>query len=102
MFDEIKINETEEIPILHKSGVYKLSCQECNMIYLGETGRRFQDRFREHARGEGNNTTNSLFARHFLETNHKFVNPLENFEILKIENDVEQRKLYEELNILKV
>lgn len=60
------------------------------MKYVNEAGRRIQNRLKEHARG------NSLFARRFLETGHKYVKPLENYEVLKIENNVQQRKLCEE------
>ena len=53
----------------------------------------------DHKRGEGNRTTNSLYARHFIEDNHKFVNPLEEYEIVKVVNNTVERKLREELEI---
>ena len=56
----------------------------------------------EHAKGEGVRVTNSLYARHFNESGHKFINPNENMEIIKIENNPQKRKLIEELEILKV
>ena len=68
---------------------------------MGETGRRFECRLGEHKRGEGNRTTNSLYARHFIEENHKFNNPLENFDIIKVVNNTTDRKLIEELEIIK-
>ena len=55
-----------------------------NKLYLGETGRKFVLRLSDHKRGEGNRTTNSLYARFFIEENHKFVNPLEDYKILKV------------------
>lgn len=42
---EIKSNETEEIPMFSKGRVSKLCYQECNMMYLGENRRKFQERF---------------------------------------------------------
>ena len=51
--------------------------------------------------GEGNRTTNSLYARHFIEDNHKFVNPSEDYEIVKVVNNTVERELKEELEILK-
>ena len=45
--------------------------------------------------------TNSLYARHFIEENHKFVNPLQDYEILKVVNNIVERKLREESEILK-
>ena len=87
--------------MLKRSGVYKIKCNDCNRIYLGETGRKFECRLADHKRGEGNRTSNSLYARHFIEENHKFVDPLEEYEIIKIEYNTMERKLKEELEIIK-
>ena len=57
---------------------------------------------RENARVDGNGTKNSLYARHFNETGHRFLDPTENVEIVRLENNISKRKLYEELEILKV
>lgn len=101
VFEKIKNNNIESIPILQKSGVYKIKCNDCNKVYLGETGRKFECRLADHKRGEGNRTTNSLYARHFMEENHQFINPLEKYEIIKVEYNNVKRKLEEELEILK-
>lgn len=73
--------------------MYKLRCGECDKIYLGETGRKLACRLARHRRGEGNRTTNSLYARHFIEENQKFVNPIENYEIIKVVNKINERNL---------
>ena len=39
--------------------------------------------------------------KHFIEDNHKFLNPLEDYEIVKVVNNTVERKLREELEILK-
>lgn len=62
LFDYIKNNTIEVVPILHRSGVYTLKCNECDKIYLGKTGCRFERRLAEHARGEGDRVTNSLYG----------------------------------------
>ena len=36
------------IPLEKKTGVYKLSCDDCECFYIGQTGRGFQKRFIEH------------------------------------------------------
>ena len=41
VFDKIKNKNIEKIPVLQKSGIYKLKCKDCNKVYLGETGRKF-------------------------------------------------------------
>ena len=70
-------------------------------MYVGETGRKFECRLGDHERGEGNRTSSSLCARHFVEENHKIVKPLEECEIIKVEHNSAERKLREELEILK-
>ena len=60
-------------------------------MYLGETGWKFECRVCNHKHGEGKRTTNSLYARHFIEENHKFVNLLEDYEILKVVSNTVKR-----------
>ena len=52
--------------------IYCITCTLCKKIYIGETGRRLADRFREHLRDvEINNTYASKpVARHFNLRNH--------------------------------
>ena len=57
-------NNTEEIPTLQKSGVYKLKSKDWDNVYVGKTGNTFDFKLKEHRRGEGDNPTNSLYARH--------------------------------------
>jgi hypothetical protein len=53
-----------------KSGIYKLKCNGCNMGYVGQTGRNFSIRSKEHARCFKNKDPTSLFAKHLLDFNH--------------------------------
>ena len=59
-----------------KSGIYKLTCPDCNMTYVGQTGRSFSTRFREHARDFKYRTGNAKFAQHLIDQGlfwlHKF------------------------------
>ena len=50
--------EKEEI----MDSVYKIPCGYCEKTYIGETGRKFGTRFKEHKR-EGEATTNKPFTR---------------------------------------
>lgn len=43
----------------------------------------------------------SLFARHYNETKYTFKDPIRNCEIIKIEDNTEESKLREELDIFK-
>ena len=44
------INVTETFACISKSIVYGIICKRCNIIYIGETGRRLADRISEHIR----------------------------------------------------
>ena len=60
----------------HFTCIYCITCTLCKAIYIGETGRRLANRFREHIRDvEVNNTDASKpVARHFNLRNHSHHN----------------------------
>ncbi len=63
-----------------QSGVYRVSCKDCNKKYIGETGRTFTDRMKEHQRAIRNLDTNNAIAAHCHDLNHSL--DLKNFEVL--------------------
>jgi rRNA maturation protein Nop10 len=52
-------------------GIYMLSCPDCGKAYVGQTGRSFSVRFKEHRHSFRTNNTNSNFA-HLLDYAHSF------------------------------
>ena len=60
-----------------KSGVYQLSCHTCDRKYIGQTGRPFHVRSREHQNDFRHMYKKSKFAQHLLDEGHKF-GPAEN------------------------
>jgi len=54
------------------SGAYKLTCPECNKVYVGQTGRSFTQRFKEHRNAFKSNRNKSNYAKHALEHLHPF------------------------------
>ena len=50
--------------------VYIIKCRTCNKIYIGETGRRLGDRFREHLRSPRQTNTDLPVGRHFASPRH--------------------------------
>ena len=91
--------------LLQRSGVYKLFCNDCNGVYIGETGRSLETRIVEHTIAWMNlSFFVSTFADHLIQQGHGFepantvilhsnVNSwkkriaLENFEILTHAHD---------------
>ena len=54
------------------SGAYKLTCPDCNKAYVGQTGRRFSTRYKEHKTAFRNNNLSYSFAKHLNESAHSF------------------------------
>lgn len=77
------LNNKDKIPILDKSGVYKLICDTCKACYIGQTGRAFKVRFKEHIHAYQNaQFGKSTFADHLLKEKHVYKNE---FKILHTE-----------------
>jgi hypothetical protein len=55
-----------------QSGTYRLNCQSCPLKYVGQTGRRFKVRFKEHIQAIKGNIDASMFAQHILNTGHVY------------------------------
>jgi hypothetical protein len=55
-----------------KSGVYKLTCPDCHKAYVGQTGRQFLIRYKEHERSFRDKNDTSRYAKHLNESGHSF------------------------------
>ena len=102
----------DPIPLLDRSGVYQLTCQDCPSIYIGQTGRSLKIRIAEHLR----NSEKSPFCAHLRGTGHNFdlnsarllhlgekgkrLTALEALEIIKVKNNTDVRVLNEEIPTL--
>jgi hypothetical protein len=54
--------------IYDRCGVYKMKCMECGGAYVGQTGKKFRVRYKEHIRDIGSNKGNTGYANHILKT----------------------------------
>ena len=52
-------------------GVYKLKCNTCNKVYVGQSGRAITKRYREHIRYIRSNNPISAYATHILQNIHE-------------------------------
>ena len=64
----------DPVPLDEKSGVYKLSCDSCPAVYIGQTGRKLKTRVSEHnpnapinSSSEVEDKIKSRFAAHHTE-----------------------------------
>jgi hypothetical protein len=50
------------------SGVYQMKYLGCPLKYIGQTGRTFHTRYKEHIHAVRNNNSNSGYSNHILKT----------------------------------
>ena len=72
-----------------KSVVYQLTCPDCKMTYMGQTGRPFKARFQEHVRDFKHKNGKSAFVQHLLDNGH-LIGKME--DIMKVFHIKKQRK----------
>ena len=58
-------------PSDRQGAVYKIKCCDCQVTYIGETGRNLNVRLTEHKRATRNGDINNHIAEHHLKTNHR-------------------------------
>jgi len=107
----LRTNNTLQNLLMHKpeppdkysrSRVYKLTCQECNKAYVGQTGRSFTQRFKEHKNAFKSNRNTSNYAKHALDHQHPFGPIQETMQILQYQRNPPQhhRKIFHLQRIL--
>ena len=63
-------NVTETSTCISRNIVHGIICRRCNIIYIGETGRRLAERITEHIRSIRNNFSGFPVAQHFNPPSH--------------------------------
>ncbi|PNF39362.1 hypothetical protein B7P43_G18159, partial [Cryptotermes secundus] len=82
-------------------GVYQMTCKDCDLKYVGQTGCNFRTRYKEHIREIKMNGQKSKFAQHILDTTHNYHTIDKAMKILHIEkkgkmlNTLESFHIYE-------
>jgi hypothetical protein len=66
------LKEKREINPYELSGIYKMTCQSCQKVYIGQTGRNLTIRYKEHIRNIRLNKDESAFAQHVLNNQHQY------------------------------
>jgi hypothetical protein len=82
----LEMQKTAKLNKYERNGVYQLTCPTCHKKYVGQTGRPFNLRFREHYRDYKYANNKSKFAQHIIEEGHSF-GPIDNImDIIHIAN----------------
>jgi len=62
----IKSTKDRNTPPHNKWGIYQLTCNSCNLLYVGQIIHSLKIHFQEHIRYVRNNNPQSAFAQHIL------------------------------------
>ncbi|UYV80042.1 hypothetical protein LAZ67_18001485 [Cordylochernes scorpioides] len=65
-------NNTPRNTVQRNNAVYSIKCNDCDSVYVGETGRYIKDRIQEHDRNIRHNDPKSLIVQHISQTGHSF------------------------------
>ena len=94
---------TDHFDCTSRNVIYCIRCTACNQLYIGETGRRLGDRFREHLLDVKNNSqdVSKPVARHFNQPGHSH-NNMKIFSLSLHQGNTESRKCTEQHLIFKI
>lgn len=97
-------NKLDVINKNQSSGVYKIQCSDCLSSYIGQTGRTFETRFKEHTKTHRNNEVrnegpSSSFSNHLLDTGHNC--DIQNLKILHVESKGQKLNALESVEIVR-
>jgi hypothetical protein len=76
-----------------------MTCKTCNKVYIGQTSRKFNIRYREHIRYIKNNEPQSGYTQNFLHNIHEYGTQTEKITLLKSIKNQTMLILYEQLFI---
>ena len=80
-----------------KPGIYKLTCNTCNLSYIGQTHRSLQPRYKEHTRYIQYNDTQSAYTPHILNNTHEYGRLTDTMKLIKYINNPTMLLPYEQL-----
>jgi len=81
------------------SGIYKLTCNTCQGVYIGQTGRTTDTRYKEHVRYIRSNNPQSAYALHILNNRHEYGTKEQIMELIKVCSKGKLMKCWESMYI---
>jgi hypothetical protein len=60
--------------VIFQGGIYQMKCLHCPLKHIGQTGKTFHTRYKEHTRIQAirNCNSNSGYSNHILNAGHKY------------------------------
>jgi hypothetical protein len=75
---------------------------DCPLKYIGQTGRTFKTRYKEHIQAIRNNNSNSGYSRHILNTGHTYGSVIDTIKVLKTQRKGKHLNTLERYYIYKM
>jgi len=95
----IKPPRDHHTPPHSKLGIYQLTCNTCNLSYVGQTSRSLSIRFQEHIRYIRYNNPQSAYTLHILQNQHEYTQINSTMTLLKPLNNPSLLLPYEQYYI---
>jgi hypothetical protein len=91
-----------QIDKYNKSGIYQMKCKDCPMKYIGQTGRTFNTRYKEHIYDIKSNSNNTGYSKHILDTRHSYGPMVDTMDVIRINNKGKYLNTLEKYYIYKI
>jgi hypothetical protein len=79
-----------------------MKCLDCPLKYIGQTGRTFHTRYKEHIHAVRNNNSNSGYSNHILNTGHKYGKTTDTMDIIRTHRKGKHLNTLEKYHIYKI
>jgi hypothetical protein len=79
-----------------------MKCLDCPLKYIGQTGRTFQTRYKEHIHAVRSNNSNSVYSNRILNTGHKYRTIADTMDIIKTHRKGKHLNTLEKYHIYKI
>jgi hypothetical protein len=90
-----------QIDKYNSSGIYQMKCLDCPLKYVGQTGRTFSMRYKEHIRAVSN-IGNSGYSNHILNMGHTYGTITDTMHVIRTERKGRPLNTLEKYYIYKI
>jgi hypothetical protein len=86
----------------NNSGINQMKCLDCPLKYIGQIGRTFSVRYKEHIHAIRSNSSNSRFSNHVLNTGHTYGTITDTVDVIRTGRKGRHLNTLEKYHIYKI
>jgi hypothetical protein len=83
-------------------GIYQMKCLDCPLKYVGQTGRTFNVRYKEHIHALRSNSGNSEYSNHILNTGHTYGTITDTMDVIRTGRKGRHLNTFEKYHIYRI